>query len=192
MAGVLRAVNRVLVGLAGLLLLCAGGAVLAAGLDLGVPSWWPWHGPDAVLLSEARRGRGEWRWAVVVAVLAALVLLALVWLLAQLRQRRLAEVLVDTGDGEGAVLRGRALEGAVESEAETLDGVARARVRLTGRRTAPAARVSLLLEPHASPADTLRELTAGTLARARASARLAALPAEARLRAVKQAPRRVN
>ncbi|MFJ8646907.1 alkaline shock response membrane anchor protein AmaP [Streptomyces sp. NPDC093546] len=192
MAGVLRTVNRVLVALAGLLLLCVGGAVLAAGLDLGVPSWLPWHGPDEVLLSEARRGRGEWRWAVVVAVLAVLVLLALVWLLAQLRQRRLSEVLVDTGDGEGAVLRGRALEDAVESEAETLDGVARARVRLTGRRTAPTARVSLLLEPHASPADTLRELSSGTLARARNSARLADLPAEARLRAVKQAPRRVN
>ncbi|MET9800066.1 alkaline shock response membrane anchor protein AmaP [Streptomyces sp. NPDC006368] len=188
----LRTVNRVLVGLAGLLLLCVGGAVLAAGLDLGVPSWWPWRGPDAVLLGEARRGRGEWRWPAAVALLAVLLVLALGWLVAQLRRRRLTEVLVDTGDGEGAVLRGRALEGAVESEAATLEGVSRASVRLTGRRTAPAARLSLLLEPHASPADTLSHLTTGALAHARTSAHLPALPAEARLRAAKRRPGRVT
>lgn len=188
----LRTVNRVLVGLAGLVLLCLGGAVLAAGLDLGVPSWWPWRGPDAVLLAEDRRGTGDWRWPVAVAGLAVLVLLALVWLLAQVRRHRLTEVLVDTGDGEGAVLRGRTLEGAVESEAETLDGVARARVRLTGRRAAPAAHVSLLLEPQASPSATLTHLASEALGHARTSAGLPVLPAEARLRALKERPSRVS
>ncbi|MFI6108723.1 alkaline shock response membrane anchor protein AmaP [Streptomyces sp. NPDC051310] len=192
MTGVLRTVNRALVGLAGLVLLCVGGAVLAAGLDLGVPSWWPWRGPDAVLLAEDRRGTGDWRWPVAVAVLAALVLLALVWLLAQLRRQRLTEVLVDTGDGEGAVLQGRTLEDAVESEAETLDGVASARVRLTGRRTAPEARVSLTLEPHASPAATLTHLSSEALGHARTSAGLPVLPAEALLRPLKHRPGRVT
>lgn len=186
----LRTVNRVLLGLAGVVLVCVGGAVLVAGLDLGVPSWWPWKGPDAVLLSESARRR--WGWPVVVTVLAVLLLLTLWWLLAQLRRPRLAEVLVDSRDAESAVLRGRALEGAVESEAESLDGVARARVRLTGRRTAPSARVSLLLEPHASPKETLSRLRDGVLRHARESAGLGRLPTEAHLRAAKHAARRVS
>jgi hypothetical protein len=123
---------------------------------------------------------------------AVLVLLALWWLLAQPRRHRLAEVLVDSRDGESAVLRGRAMEGAVESEAESLDGVSRARVRLTGRRTAPSARVSLQLEPHASPHETLSRLRDGALRHARESAGLAELPAEAHLRAAKHPARRVT
>ncbi|MEU3607357.1 alkaline shock response membrane anchor protein AmaP [Streptomyces sp. NPDC035033] len=192
---VLRRVNRVLLGLAGLLLLLVGGAVLAAALDLPVPSWWPWAGPDDVLLTAAdrRRWREEsWWWPAVIAALGVLVLLALWWLLAQFRRGRLAEVLVDTGDGDAAVLRGRALAGVLEADAAAQEGVAQARVALTGRRTAPRTRVALLLEPYASPGETLARLGGEALTRARTSAGLAALPTEARLRAVKHRARRVN
>ncbi|GAA2924697.1 alkaline shock response membrane anchor protein AmaP [Streptomyces enissocaesilis] len=188
-------VNRALLGLVGLVLLALGGAVLAAGLGATVPSWWPFSGPDDVLLSEADRTRWRdagWWWPAVIAVLVVLVLLALWWLLAQLRRARLAEVLVDTGDGEGAVVRGRALENALAGEAQTLDGVERARVTLTGRRQAPRARVALRLPPHAQPAGTLAGFTRGPLAHARASARLDALPAEVRMREVKHRARRVS
>lgn len=136
----LRVVNRVLLGLVGLALLCVGGGVLATGLGVSVPSWWPYTGRKDVLLSDADRDRWReqsWWWPVVIAVLAALVLLTLWWLLSQLRRARLAEVLVDTGDGEGALLRGRAMEDVLESEARSLDGVARARVRLTGGAPRP-------------------------------------------------------
>ncbi|QGV81300.1 alkaline shock response membrane anchor protein AmaP [Streptomyces ficellus] len=186
----LRGVNRVVLGLTGAVLVCAGGAVLVAGLDLGVPSWWPWRGPDAVLLTESARRRPAW--PAVIAVLAVLVLLSLWWLVAQLRRPRPPEVLVDSRDGDGATLRGRALEGAMEAEAEALDGVSRARVRLAGRRTAPSARVSLLLEPHASPDETLARLRDGTLKHARESAGLPRLPTEAHLRAARQPTRRVT
>ncbi|MEV4919615.1 alkaline shock response membrane anchor protein AmaP [Streptomyces tirandamycinicus] len=191
----LRVVNRVLVGLAGLLLVLLGGAVLAAGLGLPVPNWWPWRGPEAVLLGEARRQRWEdqgWWWPVVIAALSVVVLLALWWLLAQFRRSRLGEVLVDSGDGEGALLRGRAMEAVLAREAEDLDGVARAQVALYGRRTAPAARVRLLLEPFASPGRTLHRFSAGALTHARESAGLASLPAEVRLRARKHRARRVT
>ncbi|MEV7423971.1 alkaline shock response membrane anchor protein AmaP [Streptomyces sp. NPDC091212] len=191
----LRPVNRVLLALAGLILLCSGGIVLARGLDWPVPSWWPYRGPHDVLLSRASRERwhGEgWWWPVVIAVLAVLVVLALWWLLSQARRARLSEVLVDSGDGEGAALRGRALEEAVEDDARSLDGVSRARVRLTGRRTGPVARVRLLLEPHAAPAGTLRRLGDEALAHARDSAGLAALPAEVRLRAARHRAERVS
>ncbi|MCX5383216.1 alkaline shock response membrane anchor protein AmaP [Streptomyces sp. NBC_00083] len=191
----LRTVNRVVLGLVGLVLFLAGGAVLAAGFGAPVPSWWPWATRHEVLLSRYRRHHWreqDWWWPVVIAVLALLVLLALWWLFAQLRRARLAEVLVDSGDGEGALLRGRALEAVLAGEAETLDGVARAQAVLVGKRTAPAARVAMLLEPHAQPAAALVHLDGQALAHARDSAGLAELPAEVRLRAVKHRARRVS
>ncbi|WP_328316793.1 alkaline shock response membrane anchor protein AmaP [Streptomyces sp. NBC_00388] len=190
-----KTVNRVLLTLAGLVLLALGGAVLAAGLHLSVPSWWPWNGPHDVLLSTARRTkwRGDsWWWPVVIAALAVIVLLALWWLLSQLRRSRLSEVLVDSGDGDGARLRGRALENAMAADAESLHGVDGAAVRLTGRRTSPAARIGLRLAAHAEPVTALSGLTTGTLAHARESAGLDSFPAEVRLRAVKHRPRRVS
>ncbi|MGW0736154.1 alkaline shock response membrane anchor protein AmaP [Streptomyces sp. NPDC002851] len=191
----LRTVNRVLLGLLGLLLLLVGGAVLAAGLGVPMPSWWVHEGQRDVLLSEAERERWRdagWWWPVVFAVLGALVLLALWWLAAQARRGRLAEVLVDSGDGQGALLRGRALEGVLAGEAEALDGVERARVTLRGRRSSPEARVELLLTPDAEPSGVLHGLTTSALARARDSAGLAVLPAEVRMTAVKHRARRVS
>ncbi|MFD5106912.1 alkaline shock response membrane anchor protein AmaP [Streptomyces cinereoruber] len=194
MTVVLRRVNRVLLGLAGLVLVVLGGSVLAAAAGLSVPSWWPWSGPSDVLLTTADRQRWRdegWWWPVVIAVLGVLVLLALWWLIAQFRRGRLGEVAVDSGDGDEAVLRGRALEGVLEAEAASQDGVERARVSLTGRRTAPRARVKLRLEPYAAPVDALAVLGSRALANARASTGLSALPTEARLRAAKHRARRV-
>ncbi|MFE4669142.1 alkaline shock response membrane anchor protein AmaP [Streptomyces sp. NPDC056716] len=191
----LRTVNRVLLGVIGLVLLVFGGSVLAVGLGLQPPSWWIYDGPGDVLLSDARRTRWRaegWWWPTVIAVLAVLVLLALWWLTSILRRRRLGEVLVDTGDGEGALLRGRALEDVLASEAAALDGVDTARVHLKGRRTAPEARVRLLLEPHVDPGTALSGLTDQALAHARDSAGLAALPTKVRLRAAKHRPERVS
>jgi len=192
---VLRIVNRVLIGIIGLALLVLGGSVLAIGLGLNPPSWWIHDGRHDVLLSDAERTRWRdhgWWWPTVIAVLAVLVLLGLWWLAAVLRRRRLAEVLVDTGDGEGALLRGRALEGVLTTEAGQLDGVAHAHVLLTGRRSTPEARVRLLLEPHVDPGDALHLLTVEALTHARDSAGLAALPAEVRLRGVKHRAERVS
>ncbi|MFI1012103.1 alkaline shock response membrane anchor protein AmaP [Streptomyces sp. NPDC020965] len=191
----LRGVNRVLLGLAGLVLLAVGGGALAAGAGLSVPSWWPWDGRRDVLLSTADRERWRdegWWWPAIIAGLAVLVLLALWLFLAQLRRRRLTEVLVDSGDGAGARLRGRTLEGATAAEAESLDGVERARIRLCGRRREPVMRVRLLLEPFASPAGTLDRLTSEAVAHARESAGLASLPTEARLDAAKHRASRVS
>lgn len=191
----IKTVNRVLLALAGLILLVVGGAVLATGLGMSLPSWWPFDGTDDVLLSRADRTRWRdegWWWPTVIAVLAVLVVLALWWLLAQLRRGRLAEVLVDSGDGEGALLRGKALESVLGDEAETLDGVSDAKATLTGRRSAPRARVRLLMESHAVPGLVLRGLSEGALTHARTSAGLDELPAEVRLKAVKHRAERVT
>ncbi|UED83478.1 alkaline shock response membrane anchor protein AmaP [Streptomyces profundus] len=197
----LRIVNRVLLAAAGCTLFCLGLAVLVGTLDLPSrwgftpPSWWTWRTPESVLLSAADRVRHRdagWWWPVVIGVLALLVLLALCWLLAQLRRQRLSEVLVDSGDGVGALLRGRALEEVVAAEAEALPGVDRARVALVGRRDQPRAEVGLSLAPQARPDEAVRRLRAEAVEHARVSSGLSALPAEARLRAAKHGPERVS
>ncbi|MEU2284373.1 alkaline shock response membrane anchor protein AmaP [Streptomyces sp. NPDC013178] len=191
----LRTVNRVALGLVGLVLVVVGGSVLAVGLGAPAPSWWIHDGPHDVLLSTAERTHWRdrtWWWPAVLAVLTVLVLLALWWLVAVLRRRRLGEVLIDTGDGAGALLRGRALEGVLAADAAGLNGVSHAHAHLTGRRDAPQAHVRLLLEPHVDPGDTLDHLTAESLTHARESAALKALPAEVRLRAAKHRAERVS
>ena len=189
----LRTVNRVLLGLLGLGLFALGGGVLLGGLELqrrwgfGMPGWWPFRGPDDVVLGTEGRTRWReegWWWPTVIAVLAVLLALLLWWLLAQ-RKHRLGGVLVDSGDGAAARLDGGTLEDVIEKEAQTLDGVSRAHVRLTGRSTAPTARVRLLLEPHADPARTLGQLTRETLTHARDSAGLDRLPSKVRLKEVR-------
>ncbi|MGM9384709.1 alkaline shock response membrane anchor protein AmaP [Streptomyces antibioticus] len=195
MRPVLRTVDRVLLGIVGLVLLALGGSVLAVGLGVSPPSWWIHDGPHDVLLSTAERTRWRtegWWWPTVIAVLALLMLLALWWLTAVLRRRRLGEVLVDTGDGAGAVLRGRALEGVLSGEAADLEGVAHAHVRLTGRSVAPSTRITLQLEPHVDPGTALDHLTSQALAHAKDSAALRALPAEVRLKAAKHKAERVS
>ncbi|MFJ4470275.1 alkaline shock response membrane anchor protein AmaP [Streptomyces sp. NPDC089424] len=195
MRGMLRTVNRVLLGVVGLVLLVLGGAVLAVGLGVEAPSWWIHTGRDDVLLAGAERTRWRdagWWWPAVLGGLAVLFLLALWWLVAAVRRHRLAEVLVDTGDGEGALLRGRALEDVLGAEATTLDGVARAHVRLRGRRTAPEARARLLLEPDVDPGEALHHLTTRALTHARNSAGLASLPAKVRLKGVRHRAERVS
>ncbi|MFE2267402.1 alkaline shock response membrane anchor protein AmaP [Streptomyces griseosporeus] len=196
----LTAVNRVLLGLLGVALLALGGGVLLGGLDLprrwdfGLPGWWPFRGPDDVVLGTEGRTRWRdegWWWPTVIAVLAVVSALLLWWLLAQ-RRHRLGRVLVDSGDGTAARLDGRALEDVIEEEARDLDGVARAHARLTGRSTAPAARVRLVLEPHADPARTLGRLSRETLSHARDSAGLETLPAKVRLKEVRHHARRAD
>ncbi|GAA2277140.1 hypothetical protein GCM10010145_57650 [Streptomyces ruber] len=195
MRQVIRIVNRLLLGLGGLLLVAAGGSVLAVGLGVRPPAWWVYDGRHDVLLGDTARTRWRdtgWWWPAVIAVLAALVLLALWWLAAVLRRRRPGEVLVDTGDGAGALLHGRALEDALAGGAERTPGVDRAHVRLTGRRRAPGARMRLLLRPHADPGRALRLLAGRTLTQARDSAGLAALPAEVRFRTAGHRAERVS
>lgn len=195
MSAVRGGLNRVLLALAGLLLLALGGAVLAVGLGVRLPSWWPHTGPHDVLLSRAERTHyrdAPWWWPAVIAALTVLVLLALAWLTAALRRRRLTGLLVDTGDGADAYLRGTALQSAMAAEAAAQPGVARARVLLGGRRRAPLVRARLRLEADAAPAGALTAFATGTLAHARESAGLASLPAEVRLGEVGHRAERVT
>lgn len=193
--------NRVLLGLTGLVLVILGLSVLVGSLDLQrhwgftLPHWWPYMGPDDVLLKTQDRTRyrsNGWWWPAVIAVLAVLVLGSLWWLLAQARIRRLRQLRVDSGDGQGALLRGRALESVLVSEAEAYEGVEWAHASLARRHGRPEARLVLGLAPHATPDEVVANLDASVLGRARTAAGLSALPAEARLRPVRHKPARVS
>lgn len=194
----LKTVNRVLLGLLGLGLFTLGGGVLLGGLDLqrrwdfSMPGWWPFRGPDDVVLGTEGRTRWReegWWWPTVIAVLVVLLALLLWWLLAQ-RRHRLGRVLVDSQDGAAARINGRTLEDVIEEEAQALDGVSRAHVGLTGRPAAPTAHVRLLLEPHADPARTVQQLSRETLAHARDSTGLDRLPSKVHLRVVRHRAQR--
>ncbi|MFC1413644.1 alkaline shock response membrane anchor protein AmaP [Streptacidiphilus sp. N1-12] len=185
------AVNRTLLGLVGLVLLAGGALLLAGGLDLnrrwhlGLPADWTVLQPHHAVLDAADRTRwraDSWWWPVLFAALGVVAVLALWWLLAQLRRGATGQVTVpDTADVP-VRLRGDALARAVADDAEQIPGVARVRVRLLGRPKRPRARIALLLEPGAAPGPVLRALSDGPLARARESTGLARLPAEARVR----------
>ncbi|NGO80963.1 alkaline shock response membrane anchor protein AmaP [Streptomyces sp. YC504] len=191
----LRIANRVLIGLVGLALLVVGAGVLIAGLGGPLPSWWFYDAQGDVVLAESARDRfreDTWWWPAVFGALGALFALMVWSLVAQVRRNRLTEVLVDSGDGQGALLRARALAGVLAGAAEELDGVGRADVLLVGRRNAPSARVHLVLEAHAAPRETLQHLTYEALTTARDSAGLDRLPAEVEMGAAKRRASRVS
>ncbi|MET7615324.1 alkaline shock response membrane anchor protein AmaP, partial [Streptomyces seoulensis] len=113
------AVNRVLLALAGLVLFVLGGSVLAVAFGAPPPSWWPHSGRHDVLLSRAERTAWrdqDWWWPALIALLAVLFLIGLWWLASVLRRHRLSEILVDSGDGTGALVRGGALESALADD----------------------------------------------------------------------------
>lgn len=202
----LRVMNRLLLGLLGLGLLVLGLSALLAAADLpsrwgfGTPSGWSWNNPDEVLLTAGDRTQWReegWWWPVVFVTLGLLVLLALWWVLAQLRRQRVAEVTVARQGGwdeEGphAVLRARALEEVMAAEARSLPGVAKARVTLLGRHHAPKARVGLLMDESAVPDEIVHRLHREVLRNARASAGFGSLSAETRLRSVRHGASRVG
>ncbi|MEJ8644873.1 alkaline shock response membrane anchor protein AmaP [Streptomyces sp. MS1.HAVA.3] len=129
----LGAVNRTLLALVGAILLAAGVVLLTAS--------WPLHGRHAPLLAEEARRRywhaEDWWWWAVLSGLGLCVVLALWWLLSQVRRPRLPAVVVDTGDGAYALLRGRALEEVVAAEVGAVEGVAGCRAALRRRRGRP-------------------------------------------------------
>ncbi|MYS19112.1 hypothetical protein GA0115240_10491 [Streptomyces sp. DvalAA-14] len=194
-------INRVLLAFIGLVLLALGVAVLIGSLDLQrhwdfhLPSSWPFSGSKDVLLTRHDRRlyrHRDWWWPVVIAGLAVIFLVSLWWLLAQFRTRRMRQLRIDSGDGQGALISGRALENVLAAEAEAYEGVEWAGAVLVALHGQPQARLVLGLAPHATPVELVTGLDAEVLAHARTSAGLGELPTEARLRAVRHRASRVT
>ncbi|QMU78520.1 alkaline shock response membrane anchor protein AmaP [Streptacidiphilus sp. PB12-B1b] len=195
------AVNRILLGLAGIVLLGGGVLALIGGLDLnahwnlGLPRGWPWTDPHQAVLNAAERTRWRgrsWWWPALFAALAVVALVCLWWLLAQLGRGRAGDLPIAAPERAPArkkkqrsatLVRGTALAEAVGADAEELPGVARARARLLGHPRKPQLRLAMTLEPGAAPGEAVRSLGTGPVARVRAAAGLADMPAEVRIRA---------
>ncbi|WP_329568740.1 alkaline shock response membrane anchor protein AmaP [Kitasatospora sp. NBC_01266] len=186
-------VNRLLLGVIGVLLVLGALLVLAGGLSLyrhlGVtpPSWWPLTRPGRPVLSTAERTRWRdrgWWWPAVVAGLVALALLALWWLLAQLRRPTPAELELPTAGVPGLRLRLRAeaLAEAVQGASLELAQVTAARVAPVGRGRRLRLRVILLLEPGAGVPAVVDAFRAGPAAHAAAAlGRTGELPLDLRI-----------
>ncbi|WP_206788820.1 alkaline shock response membrane anchor protein AmaP [Amycolatopsis sp. MtRt-6] len=119
--------------------------------------------------------------------IAALVLgvllfvLGLRWALRSLRPEPRPDLDLDRTEGAELVVTAAAVAGAVQADAEQLDGVSRARVRAVGSRTSPALRVTLWLREGTDLKAVWADLDARVLTRARDSLGLDSLPTAVRL-----------
>lgn len=194
--------NRVLLGLAGLVLLGGGLLVLAGGFDLyhrwhlTPPVDWPLTTSHTVLLTTADRIRWSdegWWWPVAIAALSVTVLLALWWLLSQLRAPRPGHTSIGgTPPAESVDLNDRALSDALAADARQLPGVQQANVRMTGRSSQPRSRITLTIAPDSQPGSILRALSEGPLERALQTTGWPQLPTQTRLQTRHRKPHRVE
>lgn len=180
-----RAVNRVLLALAGAAALCGGGWIAARGLhERGTPVPLPLpdvHGAvnAGVRALEPWDDRTWWAIAAVITALTAVLGLLLLWLLAQTgpRSPRMLPL-----PGDGLATRTRALARATAADAEVLPGVTRARVHLSRRRGRVRARLVVTLGTQAEPATVLRQLSQGAVEGLRTGSGATRLDCAVRLR----------
>lgn len=191
--------NRVLLSLLGLVLLGGGLLVLAGGADiyrrwnLSPPADWPLTAPQDVLIPSADQASWAdqgWWWPTVIASLAVLMLLALLWLLAQSPWRRARTMPVaDTPDDAVAVSE-RVLSDALTTDLDHLPGARRTRARIHGPAH-PRARIDLTLDPGATPDRVLPDIR-DAVERARRSAGWAELPTRVHLSVAGHGPHRAE
>ncbi|WP_327681952.1 alkaline shock response membrane anchor protein AmaP [Kitasatospora sp. NBC_00458] len=192
-------VNRVLVGVAGAVLLAAGLLVLAGGLDLyrrlgtDPPHWWPLTSPDRPVVGARSRTRWvdqAWWWPTVIAGLAVLVVGTAWWLAAQLRRSGPATVVVPTPGTPGLRLRLRtgALEDALETGTVALPEVERVGVRLLRGTGHLRLRAAVRMTPGGDPAALAEHFETGPRTDARVSLGLPDLPADLRIHVVAARP----
>jgi hypothetical protein len=126
-------INRVVLTVLGLLLLAAGGL----GLALGVGAFGAWRATDPVLPQEVRafpEGR-PWFWWAVAGALLLIAVLALLWLLTQLKTDRTTRLDLTTSLRDGyTTLHASALTNAVEDEALGITGVTSVSANVHGHR----------------------------------------------------------
>ncbi|MFC8131223.1 hypothetical protein [Streptomyces sp. NPDC057302] len=182
-------------------LFCVAAVLLAAGAALAsaaapvrdrLPSGFPRIGADRVWLDQELLGRWRdhgWWQPVVIAALAVGAVLFLSWATVQIRSGRPRELPLGQ---PGVTLSATALAAAMAEGARAVDGVARAHVRLLGRPRRLRARITLVLDPDASPEAVLRELAGGTVAEARLAAAPRVLEADVRLTTRPHRARRIH
>jgi hypothetical protein len=152
--------NRIALTVVGVLLTAAGGTALAraSGLGSGVLG----GGHDPVLDAATRRfaaGHG-WFWPALAAFAALIALLALAWLVAQIRPRTARRLSLEYG-GHGATwLRARAAARTIEDDLTGGSHIEHCRARFTGDPARPELAIVITLRADGDPAkarDRIRQ-----------------------------------
>ncbi|KMO93455.1 alkaline shock response membrane anchor protein AmaP [Streptomyces roseus] len=196
-------INRILLGLAGLVLLGSGLVVLAGGFNLyerrnlTPPDGWPLTTPGAVVISDGTRTRWTdqgWWWPVAIAVLVVIAVLALWWLLAQLRRTHPGRLRLGrpSAPADGVELNERALGDALAADARGQAGIGQATAHMLGTARHPEAHLDATLAPDTNPAEVLQALCDGPLTRARQSTGHSDLPFQVNFRTSRHKPRRTE
>jgi hypothetical protein len=159
--------NRVLLALIGLVMLGGGLVVLAGGADiyrrwdLAPPAGWPLTTPQSVLIPQADQAswsNGSWWWPTVIAGLALLMLLALLWLLSQTSWRRNRDLLLVSHTAQSPVaIRDDVLADALTADLDLLPGTSHASASVHGSADHPRARIRLTLKPGSLPEHVLKD-----------------------------------
>jgi hypothetical protein len=166
--------NRVIIGLIGLILLLAGVAGLLAGFGVFGSTL----KNEAVLSGRVDRfTERAWFWPTLAALTAIIALLALWWLIAQLRTDRLRGIdLRPSGRDGQTYLRGDAITDAIEKEVESYRGVSRTRARLSGTHTAPRLTLIVTLDGRVSAGEVRHRVEEQALDHARRALETDRLP----------------
>lgn len=158
--------NRILLGVVGLIVLLLG----VGGLLLGLGVFGSDRSKRSVIYPRAEKAltdNQDWVWWVIGGVALVLALLAIYWLIVQLRIERLGSVPVQqTGQGD-SILPASVLTDAISDEAESVPGVRRARVHLAGDDLEPELAITVWLREGADVASVRHALEADVMAHAR-------------------------
>ena len=193
--------NRIGLAVVGVLLLAAGGYVLARSLGaFGTEQ------ADAPVYAERTaswiHAQQPWIWITLAAVGVIVALLPLRWLLVQLRTDRLGRIAMDTDlaldpDDDGDLGAGRttlptsALTTAIGQEIDGYPGVRAVTVHVAGRPDRPELRLEVTIDSDADPARIRTRIVDEAIAHAKAALDTEFLPTQLLL-AVNRPPRNVR
>ena len=193
--------NRIGLAVVGVLLLAAGGYVLARSLGaFGTEQ------ADAPVYAERSaswiHAQRPWIWITLAAIGVIVALLALRWLLVQLRTDRLGRIAMDTDlaldpDDDGDLGAGRttlptsALTTAIGQEIDGYPGVRAVTVHVAGRPDRPELRLEVTIDSDADPARIRTRIVDEAIAHAKAALDTEFLPTQLLL-AVNRPPRNVR
>jgi len=171
--------NRIGLAVVGVLLLAAGGYVLARSLGaFGTEQ------ADALVYAERSaswiHAQQPWIWITLAAIGVIVALLALRWLLVQLRTDRLGRIAMDTDlaldpDDDGDLGAGRttlptsALTTAIGQEIDGYPGVRAVTVHVAGRPDRPELRLEVTIDSDADPARIRTRIVDEAIAHAKAA-----------------------
>ncbi|MGH3916320.1 MAG: alkaline shock response membrane anchor protein AmaP [Pseudonocardiaceae bacterium] len=183
--------QRTLIGLIGLLGLTAGAAILVVGSGvLGVNRA---SRPvlDPIVVDTLRANQTLTR-AVAIAVGVILLVVGLLWAVRALKPERRPNFLLDSGPESRLEVSSSAITDALGADAETIEGVSRARARMVGTRDTPVVRLNLWLAEGTDVREVYHDLDSRILSRARDSLGVESLPTAIRIELDTTAAARVS